>query len=45
MVAGKPQIHILSNDDPGDGFAAVAPNLEDVFFTKISQSSQATVEA
>ena len=45
MVAGKPQIHILSNDDPGDGFMAVAPNLEDVFFTKISQSSQATVEA
>lgn len=45
MVAGKPQIHVLSDDDPGDGFVSVAPNLEDVFFTKISQSSEATVEA
>ena len=35
MVAGKPQIHVLSDTDPGDGFRAVEPNLEDVFFTKI----------
>ncbi|MCG8329142.1 MAG: ABC transporter ATP-binding protein [Chitinophagales bacterium] len=35
MVAGKPQIHILSESDPGDGFTSVAPNLEDVFFTTI----------
>ncbi len=35
MVAGKPQIHILSNTNPGDGFVEVPPNLEDVFFTKI----------
>ena len=35
MVAGKPQIHILSEADPGDGFTSVAPNLEDVFFTTI----------
>ena len=35
MVAGKPQIHILSESDPGDGFMSVAPNLEDVFFTTI----------
>jgi len=37
MVAGKPQIHILSDDNPGGGFRAVEPNLEDAFFTKINQ--------
>jgi ABC-type multidrug transport system ATPase subunit len=35
MVAGRPQIHVLSESQPGDGFTAVAPNLEDVFFVKI----------
>jgi ABC-type multidrug transport system ATPase subunit len=35
MVAGRPQIHVLSDTHPGDGFAAVEPNLEDVFFVKI----------
>ncbi len=35
MIAGKPQIHVLSDTDPGDGFREVEPNLEDVFFTKI----------
>lgn len=39
MVAGKPLIHVLSHTDPGDGFASVAPNLEDVFFTKINAST------
>ena len=35
MVAGKPQIHVLSDSNPGEGFVHVAPNLEDVFFSKI----------
>jgi ABC-type multidrug transport system ATPase subunit len=35
MVAGKPQIHVLSDSKPGDGFVNVDPNLEDVFFSKI----------
>jgi hypothetical protein len=34
MVGGKPQIHVLSDTDPGEGFEQVAPNLEDVFFTR-----------
>lgn len=34
MVAGKPQIHVLSESNPGAQFKAVEPNLEDVFFTK-----------
>ncbi|PWJ34183.1 ABC transporter ATP-binding protein [Sediminitomix flava] len=36
MVAGKPVIHILSDEAPQDGFIAVSPNLEDVFFSKIN---------
>ena len=35
MVAGKPQIHVLSDSNPGEGFVSVEPNLEDVFFSKI----------
>ncbi|MCB9236018.1 MAG: ABC transporter ATP-binding protein [Bacteroidia bacterium] len=34
MVAGKPVIHVLSEAQPGEGFVQVAPNLEDVFFTR-----------
>lgn len=36
LVAGKPLIHILSDVDPGDGFTAAQPDLEDVFFSAIS---------
>jgi len=35
MIAGKPLIHIHSLEDPGDGFTPVAPDLEDVFFSRI----------
>lgn len=35
MVAGKPVIHVFDETNPGDGFTAVEPNLEDVFFTKV----------
>jgi ABC-2 type transport system ATP-binding protein len=35
MIAGKPLIHIHSVEDPGDGFTPVAPDLEDVFFSRI----------
>ena len=35
MVAGKPQLHVLSDSNPGDGFISVDPDLEDVFFSKI----------
>ncbi len=36
MVSGRPLIHILSDTPPGEGFIAVKPSLEDVFFTKIN---------
>ncbi|MBO0932264.1 ABC transporter ATP-binding protein [Fibrella aquatilis] len=35
LVAGKPQIHVLSDIDPGDGFRAAEPDLEDVFFSEL----------
>lgn len=34
MVGGKPQIHVMSDSKPSEEFREVAPNLEDVFFTK-----------
>jgi ABC-type multidrug transport system ATPase subunit len=34
LVAGRPHLHVLSEQPPGDGFAATQPDLEDVFFTK-----------
>lgn len=34
MVAGKPLIHIYKDENPGDGFSSIAPDLEDVFFCK-----------
>ena len=37
MVAGRPQIHVLSDSSPGAGFSSVEPNLEDVFFVKINE--------
>jgi ABC-2 type transport system ATP-binding protein len=36
LVAGKPIIHVLSDDAPGEGFRSADPGLEDVFFAKIS---------
>ena len=41
MIAGQPQIHVLSDNHPGDGFKPVEPNLEDVFFTKTNQAVKA----
>ena len=36
LIAGRPLIHVYSTEEPGDGFQPVTPDLEDVFFTKIS---------
>ena len=40
LVAGRPLVHVLAESDPGEGFSSVAPNLEDVFFSKILNASQ-----
>lgn len=39
MVAGKPQINVLSDTAPGNGFESAEPSLEDVFFTKVDANS------
>ncbi len=35
LVAGRPMLHVLSDEPPGPGFESTSPDLEDVFFTKI----------
>jgi ABC-type multidrug transport system ATPase subunit len=35
LVGGTPVVHVLSDTPPGDGFVAVEPDLEDVFFSKV----------
>jgi ABC-2 type transport system ATP-binding protein len=35
LVSGRPLLHVYSVSPLGEGFAPCAPNLEDVFFTKI----------
>ncbi len=41
LVAGKPLVHIVSEVDPGEGFSAANPDLEDVFFSTIDGRSVA----
>jgi ABC-2 type transport system ATP-binding protein len=36
LVAGRPQIHVFAETQPEEGFAPVAPDLEDVFFASIA---------
>ncbi|MBD8618386.1 ABC transporter ATP-binding protein [Sphingomonas sp. CFBP 13728] len=38
LFAGRTIIHILSPDDPGDGFTAAAGGLEDVYFSTLARS-------
>ena len=35
LVAGRPLIHVLSDDPPDAEFVSIEPDLEDVFFSKI----------
>jgi len=35
LAAGRPVLHILCAQTPGDGFLPASPDLKDVFFTKI----------
>jgi ABC-type multidrug transport system ATPase subunit len=41
LFAGRTIVHILSDQDPGDGFSAVEGGLEDVYFTTLAQSRRA----
>jgi len=41
LLAGRTVIHILSDDNPGDGFTAVEGGLEDVYFSTLSTTRRA----
>ena len=43
LMAGRTQIHVLADSSPGEGFVAVAPDLEDVYFGRLRV--QATARA
>lgn len=45
LVTGHTVIHVYSEGDPGDGFEAVAPDLEDVYFATISGAVRSRVAA
>lgn len=37
LVAGRPLVHILSDENPGNGFSSVDADLEDVFFSTLQK--------
>ena len=37
LVGGRTRIHIMSEEDPGDGFAATQVSLEDVYFSTLRE--------
>jgi ABC-type multidrug transport system ATPase subunit len=41
LFAGRTVVHILSDRDPGEGFASVEGGLEDVYFSTLAQSRRA----
>ena len=41
LLAGRTVIHILSDDNPGDGFTPVEGGLEDVYFSTLSTTRRA----
>jgi ABC-type multidrug transport system ATPase subunit len=41
LQAGRPLIHVYSESDPGDGFAPIEPDLEDVYFREIGRGTTA----
>jgi ABC-2 type transport system ATP-binding protein len=41
LFAGETIIHVLSDTDPGDGFAPAAGGLEDVYFSTLARSRRA----
>jgi ABC-2 type transport system ATP-binding protein len=41
LIAGQPLIHIYSEAAPGEGFAQVTPDLEDVYFYQLREHAHA----
>jgi hypothetical protein len=36
LAAGSTVLHVYAESDPGDGFVAVEPDLEDVYFHRLA---------
>lgn len=45
LFAGRSVIHVLSDTDPGDGFAPVAGGLEDVYFSTLARTRRPLPQA
>ena len=45
LVGGRSVIHVLDDANPGDGFSAVAPDLEDVYFGELRHAAADTSRA
>lgn len=45
LVAGQPVVHVLADASPGEGYVAVAPNLEDVYFGELRRAATPVAEA
>ncbi|GAB3506493.1 ABC transporter ATP-binding protein [Pseudoxanthomonas daejeonensis] len=45
LVGGQPVVHVLADGEPGDGFAAVAANLEDVYFGELRKVALVSASA
>ena len=45
LVGGRPVIHVLSDASPGEGFSAVAPDLEDVYFGELRRLAAPAAKA
>ena len=45
LYAGQYKLHVLANADPGDGFEAQEPNLEDVYFSTLLSHEGDVAEA
>jgi ABC-type multidrug transport system ATPase subunit len=41
LVAGDPVVHVFSDKEPGDGFTAVEPTLEDVYLHRVGNTALA----
>ncbi|MFT6867205.1 MAG: ABC-2 type transport system ATP-binding protein [Cyclobacteriaceae bacterium] len=45
LIGGKPEIHVLSDTRPDNSFDPVSADLEDVYFSKIIESTSQTISA
>jgi ABC-2 type transport system ATP-binding protein len=44
LISGQPLIHVYSDSRPEDGFAAIDPDLEDVYFHRLRQHGAAPAQ-